>query len=276
MNGDLLKRRGVAVYYSIIRGGYLTCPKYDLRDRTGHIEVEVDRLFTAEELKSLTAEQIEDILNEKLYHDDYAWNLEKGYHYDIGDSGAKNLEDLLFWCPKCGKQHTMKSEGNRFFCTECGNGMTLKDTYEMVPFDDGCVIPRTQTEWFNMQREVIRREVSDTSFRLEARVRLGMLPEYEALKEQKTSEIVGEGVLTLDRAGLTYKGTKNGEKFDFHIQSTHLPTYGMCTDVSRFYTFVNGEFVEFYPEERVVEKFFLATEEIHRLNGGLWQDFKRK
>jgi len=23
----------------------------------------------------------------------------------------------------------------------------------------------------------------------------------------------------------------------------------------------------------VVEKFFLATEEIHRLNGGAWQDF---
>jgi hypothetical protein len=48
----------------------------------------------------------------------------------------------------------------------------------------------------------------------------------------------------------------------------------MCTDVSRFYTFVNGEFYEFYPETRCVEKFFLLTEELHRLNGGKWQDFK--
>ena len=52
-----------------------------------------------------------------------------------------------------------------------------------------------------------------------------------------------------------------------------LPTYGMCTDLSRFYTFVDGEFVEFYPENRVVEKFFLATEELHRLGGGKWKDF---
>ena len=37
---------------------------------------------------------------------------------------------------------------------------------------------------------------------------------------------------------------------------------------------VDGEFVEFYPEHSVVEKFFLATEEIHRANGGRWQDFK--
>lgn len=48
----------------------------------------------------------------------------------------------------------------------------------------------------------------------------------------------------------------------------------MCVYLSRFYTFLNGKFVEFYPENRVTEKFFLATEEIHRINGGKWQDFK--
>jgi hypothetical protein len=85
---------------------------------------------------------------------------------------------------------------------------------------------------------------------------------------------VGEGTLSLDRNGLSYQGTKGGQDFAFFIPSKNLPTYGMCTDVSRFYTFYQGEFVEFYPENNVVEKFFLATEEIHRLNGGKWQDFK--
>jgi hypothetical protein len=101
-----------------------------------------------------------------------------------------------------------------------------------------------------------------------------MLPKYELLKEQKTSEIVGEGILTLTHKGLTYKGSKDGQAFEFFIASANLPTYGMCTDVSRFYTFYDGEFVEFYPKHSVVEKFFLATEEIHRANGGRWQDFK--
>ena len=83
----------------------------------------------------------------------------------------------------------------------------------------------------------------------------------------------GRGVCTLNRDGLTYTGTKKGEPFSFHIDIVGLPTYGMCTDLSRFYTFLNGEFVEFYPENKVVEKFFLATEELHRLNGGKWKDF---
>ena len=269
--GKMIKKFKLPVYYSVIRGGYLTSPKYNLRDRCGKIEVEINQLFTPEELEVLTPAEIEDKINKAIYHDDYAWNKVAQNHYDIGENGAENLEDLLFWCPKCGKQHVMTTEGNKIFCKECGNGATLLDTYEMVPFDDTCVIPETQTKWFDMERELIKKEVADENFRLEENVELGMRPDYKLLSPNDTSVIVGKGKLVLDRTGLTYDGTKNGEAFTFHIDSKQLPTYGMCTDVSRFYTFLDGEFVEFYPENRVVEKFFMATEEIHRLNGGQWQ-----
>ena len=146
--GKLLKKAGVPVYYSVIRGGYLTSPKYNLRDRCGKVEVEIDQLFSAEDLERLSTQEIEDIINKSIYHDDYAWNKVAQNHYDIGDNGAEDLETLLFWCPKCGKQHVMKTEGNRIFCQSCGNGATLTDTYELVPFDDTCVIPDTQTFLF--------------------------------------------------------------------------------------------------------------------------------
>ena len=269
--GKMIKKFKLPVYYSVIRGGYLTSPKYNLRDRCGKVEVEINQLFTPEELEILTPAEIEEKINKAIYHDDYAWNKVAQNHYDIGENGAENLEDLLFWCPKCGKQHVMTTEGNKIFCKECGNGATLLDTYEMVPFDDTCVIPETQTKWFDMERELIKKEVADENFRMEENVELGMLPDYKLLSPNDTSVIVGKGKLVLDRTGLTYTGTKNGEAFTFHIDSKQLPTYGMCTDVSRFYTFLDGEFVEFYPENRVVEKFFMATEEIHRLNGGQWQ-----
>ena len=272
--GKFIKHHKVPVYYSVIKGGYLTSPKYNLKDRLGYVEVVFDQLFTKEELENLTPEEIEDIINRALYHDDYAWNKVEKHHYDIGEEGALHLEDLLFYCPKCKSQHTMKTEGNKIFCTKCGNGANLLDTYELVPFSDNCVIPETQTAWFNLEREIIKEEIKDPNFQLKEHVKLGMLPKYELLKEQKTSEIVGEGMLTLNHKGLTYEGTKDGQAFSFFIPTLNLPTYGMCTDVSRFYTFFEGEFVEFYPKSNVVEKFFLATEEIHRLNGGKWQDFK--
>ena len=52
-----------------------------------------------------------------------------------------------------------------------------------------------------------------------------------------------------------------------------LPTYGMCTDVSRVYTFVGGEFYEFFPETECIAKWLLATEELHRLHDGEWKNF---
>lgn len=272
--GKFLKHYKVPVYSSLIKGGYLTSPKYNLKDRLGKVEVTFDLLFTPEELEKLTPEEIEDKLNTALYHDDYAWNKVQQNRYDIGENGAEHLEDLLFWCPKCGKQQAMKGEGNKFSCTACGNGGTLTETYDLVPFDDRCVIPETLTKWFHLQRQVVREEVQDPAFELVERVKLGMLPDEGMLKNQATSELVGEGTIRLTREGLSYEGTKNGEPFAFQIASKNLPTYGMCTDLSRFYTFYEGKFVEFYPEHSVVEKFFLATEEIHRLNGGKWQDFK--
>ena len=86
-------------------------------------------------------------------------------------------------------------------------------------------------------------------------------------------EITGEGELRLDREGLHFEGVNGGAPYSFFVPIRHLPTYGMCTDVSRFYTFVDGEFNEFYPERESAELWMMATEEMHRAQGGLWKDF---
>jgi hypothetical protein len=119
----------------------------------------------------------------------------------------------------------------------------------------------------------VRREVAAEGFSLREKVRLGVLPADHYLKDQATSEVVGEGELILDRGGLRFVGRRSGEAFSFHLSTDEVPTYGMCTDVTRFYTFHKGEFYEFYPERESTAKWLLATEELHRLNGGRWKDF---
>ncbi|MBO5851740.1 MAG: hypothetical protein J6R29_05370, partial [Clostridia bacterium] len=179
-------------------------------------------------------------------------------------------------CPKCNKQFTMVGEKNKIYCTACENGATLDDTYALSKLNDACVIPLTISEWFNKERELIKEEVKNENFSFSAKVKLGTLPKYGPIKDGRTSIIVGEGVAKIDRNGFSFTGMRDGKEYSLFIKSNDVPTYGMCTDMSRFYTFYDGEFVEFYPEEPCVEKFFLSTEEIHRLNGGKWQDFKFK
>ena len=271
--GKFIKHFKLPVYYSLIKGGYLTSPKYDLNERLGRVEVEYDILLTPEEIEKLSATEIEDLINKTLYHDDYAWNKEQKNEYKVGSSVAHNLHHLLYWCPRCGKEFTMKGEFNKIYCTSCNNGATITNTYEMIPFDDTCIIPSTQTEWFNKERALAKEEIKDPNFKLTEKVKLGVLPLYKNLKNQATSEIVGEGLITLNHDGLTYNGTYNNEVVEMHIGIKELPTYGMCTDLTRFYTFYKGKFIEFYPEGETVEKWFLTTESLHRLHDGKWRDF---
>jgi 1-acyl-sn-glycerol-3-phosphate acyltransferase len=272
-SGKLLKHFKLPVLLLKISGGYLTSPKFNLTDRPGRVEVEVDRLFTPEDLEALDAETIQLKLDQALAHDDYAWNKKARFPFRGRGALAQGLHTLLYWCPKCGAEFGMKGEGDRIVCSHCGNGAELNEFYDLLPLDSGCVIPETPRIWYDMQRKRVREWIGTGDFELRETVKLGLLPADHYLTNQATSEIAGEGEILLNRQGFFFKGLRHGKPFSFSIPPEQLPTYGMCTDVSRFYTFYQGEFLEFYPAKETVAKWFLATEENHRRAGGNWKDF---
>jgi 1-acyl-sn-glycerol-3-phosphate acyltransferase len=273
-SGGLLKHYGVPVLMTKIKGGYLTSPKFCLDERPGRVDVVVDLLFTPEDLARMSADEVQAKLDLALRHDDYEWNKVERVRYRGRGRLAENMHQILYWCPKCRSEFTMRGEGDSIRCVKCGNGATLNEYYDLTPLDAACSIPPTPRVWYDLERGEIRRQVSgNEAFELRERVRLGVLPRHGLLRQKKTSEIVGEGELVLDRTGLTYTGTREGDAFGFHLNPDLVPTYGMCTDVSRFYTFFKGEFFEFFPEAESVAKWLFATEEIHRITGGRWKDF---
>ena len=267
----LLKKLGVPVYYSKISGGYLTYTKHCLDRRKGRIEVTVDRMFTAEQLKALSVAEIEDTMNRLLAHDDYIWNSKAQVRFSGRGQMAKRLDTLLYLCPKCGALYEMDCEGNLMRCRRCGNAVELDETYRLHPVGES-VCPALVTDWTILERERAAAEVRKPDFCHSGRVRVGVLPEHRPLKGDATSLIRGEGTLTLDRGGLHFDGVLEDRPFSFTLESAQLPTYGMCTDISRFYTFVDGRFLEFYPEKGDVLLWDHLTEELHRAQGGKWQN----
>ena len=313
--GKLLKKLGVNVYYTKISGGYLTYTKHCLDERVGRTEVVVDKMFSPEELASLTDVEIEDKMNMLLAHDDYLWNLEAGVRFAGKGQMAKRLDTLLYMCPKCGAMYRMSCEGNVMTCTACGNKVEVGEDYSIRPVGtDSVVAPVVEavrtcglaagtvvesvdsavdsgggrasvvdsgdgrarvpvvTDWTIMERRRAAEDVRKPGFSFSDRVKVGMLPDYRYLTGDSTSELCGEGVLTLTAAGLHFEGTVKGTLRAFDIPISGLPTYGMCTDISRFYTFIDGVFYEFYPERGEVLRWDHLTEEMHRFRGGKWQD----
>ena len=270
--GKLIKQLGVNVYYTKIAGAYMTYTKHCLDERVGKVEVVVDQMFTVEELKTLSVAEIEDRMNRLLAHDDYMWNNIEQVSFNGKGQMAKNLDTLLYLCPKCGAMHRMKCEGNTMTCLECGNTIVIDEKYNIKGAGENDVCPSLVTDWTLAERRKAYEDVRKEGFSYSEHVKIGALPDYKYLKHVDTSEIIGDGILTLDEDGLHFRGNANGEEFNFDLSAIEVPTFGMCTDITRFYTFVKGKFIEFFPDSNDVLRWDHLTEEMHRYKGGPWQN----
>lgn len=271
--GKMLKHFGVHVLGVRIHGGYLVCPKFDVKERFGKVEVELFEMFDPATLKELSADEIQTKLDSELFTDDYEWNATRQNSYNRkNDKYAENMEQLLYKCPKCGTEMQMQGRGNQIKCTHCGNGATLDDKYNLVPIGES-KIPVNPREWLDWQRREMRKAVSDSGFVMEEHVKLSLMPTYGYLRHNRVANEAGEGVLHLDRDGLSYTGTRDGEPWTVFIPREAIFTVCLPVDGSYFYTYASGEFLCFTPDSVSSMRWALAVEEIYRVNGGKWLNY---
>ena len=222
--GKMVKHFGVRVLAIRIHGAYLVCPKFDLKERKGHVEVELDELFSPEDLAKYTAEELDLKIDQALFTDDYEWNATRQHSYKRKDKKyAEHMEQILYKCPKCGTEMEMWGHDNIIECKHCGNGATLDDKYNLVPIGDS-VIPENPRIWYDWERREMRKAVLDPDFVMEEHVTLGMQPKYGYVKHGLQSYPVGEGIVRIDRNGLTYTGTRDGKEWEVFIPRDRLYT----------------------------------------------------
>ena len=92
--GRFLQFYGVPVYFMKLEGAYLTSHKTDIKDRIGKVNVSIQKLFTPKDLKEMTPDEIEKVLNQAFKHDDYEWNKTARVKFKIKNRAAYNLETI--------------------------------------------------------------------------------------------------------------------------------------------------------------------------------------
>lgn len=272
--GHFLQHYNVPVYFMEFRGQYLMNHKVCLDERYSDTYVNTKLLFTPEQLKQMTGEEIDNKINEVFRHDEYEWQKEHHQHWQTNGEICKNLEDMCYKCPKCGKELTMVASKDEIKCTSCGNGTKMNEYYEFLPFDDSCIIPESPSKWVAQERMDLIKEIRENpNYSHTEHVKLGYLPKYHYVKHKGTSELCGEGDITFDHSGIHYRGTRHGEEWNFDLSYKTVFTLIMVTDLGHFSLFVNGEYYEFFPERRSVGKLILLTEEMHRYHVNTWKNF---
>lgn len=273
-SGHFLKHYGIPVYCLELRGVYLTNTKHYLEERKGRTEARLYKLFTPEQLKEMTPEQIDDRLNEAFRHDDYEWGRKNHIRFDMHGRSCEHLDEICYKCPRCGRDLTMRAVNDEIRCSVCGNGAKMNDYYEFEPFDETCVIPVSPSKWVELERvDIIKKIREDENYSFSQHMTLGYLPPDHYMKKKLTSEDCGDGVMTLDHKGVHFKGKRHGKDWSFDLGWSTVYSLVIMTSTAKFALYVDGAFYEFTPDIRCVGKMLLITEEMHRYHYNIWKNF---
>ena len=218
---SFLKKAKATVYTIKLQGDYFCSPKWGKGLRRGAVvEAELDVLFTPEQLSELSLEEIKMGVEQRLYYDEFRWLETRPDVRYKNKALAEGLENILTLCPQCGEKYTVYTKGRSVLCKNCGELTRLDDRYG---FTEGFRFENF-AQWYDWQKETLEQKIrGDEDFALRSRVELRLPSCGKGLTRS-----AGSGVCVLDRSGLRYTGTKDGENVDvfFPLKQVYRLLFG--------------------------------------------------
>ncbi|MCQ2792342.1 MAG: hypothetical protein MJ208_02335 [Bacilli bacterium] len=265
--GKLCKFLNVPVVTLITHGHHINHPFWNTRHerKVKPVEAELKLLFTADEVKNTSVDNINAKLVEAFQYDDFKWQKDNQIKVKCKDR-AEGLHRVLYQCPVCGTEFMMDSFGSTLKCNHCGA------IWEMTEFGE---LKRQNGEdkfthipdWYEWERANVKNEVKKGTY---SSGKLNVV--VDSLPNSKGFIRLGKGELIHDVNGFKVSGIdfdndpfkleiKPIALYSCHIEYQYLFKHGDCIDLNT----INDTWY-IYPDENQkfsITKMALATEELY-------------
>ena len=197
--GVLLKKLGVPVVTVITEGAFARDPLYNcLQKRKVKVSAKVTCLATAEELKAMPVAQLDALLDEAFGFDNFKWQQENNIAIDE-PFRADGLNRILYRCPHCGTEGKTEGKGIHLTCHSCGKVYELTELGFLKAADGESAFTHIP-DWYAWQRQQVKKELEEGTYKLDVDVDIGMMVDFKAIY------MVGSGHLTHDSEGFHLTG----------------------------------------------------------------------
>ena len=259
--GKLAKLLDVPVVVLLCHGHHVNSPFYHLPDHgVKGTYAEMTCILQQEEVRNLSVSEINKRIRDSFWYDDYRWQYE--HHIKITyPKRAEGLEKVLYQCPSCNTEYQMKSEGCMIRCEACGKRWQLNEDGTLSSLN-GTTEFQFVPDWYEWEREQVRREVQNGSYQFLSPVHVDALPNAKGFVP------LGKANLKHDMEGFTLDGVDQeyhvrilpSQIYSCHIEYDYLGKHGDCIDLN-----TSKDTLYIYPEIKdfSVTKIALATEEIY-------------
>lgn len=266
----LLKKFKVPVLIQRTSGGYFVDSTWRKKLPKGLIDVEFSMALTSEELAEYSLEKIDEIVAKSLYVDNFKWQEETGNLY-VGKKRAEGLENILYMCPCCKKEFSIKTDDDKIICTNC-------DT--KVIYNQACHFDWEKEkyfnhigEWYAYQNQIEKeRHFQNKELNLTIPVQLKILAEKDTLikesndfeiRKTKRIENAGSGNLIITRERIFYKGVIFGENAEIRFNPRAVQ-YLPYTPGDNFQIYLQDVMFAFHPiDSRLCAKAALTIETLY-------------
>ncbi len=259
--GKCLKLLKVPVVMIRAHGAFLHDPLYNnLQIRKVNVHADVTYLLSKEDIGNRTVRELQKQIEEEFTFDNFREQQEK--HIAVTEEfRADCLERVLYKCPHCGREDGMKGKGIYIGCSHCGVRYELTE-YGYLKTTTGDAAFTHVPDWYQWQREEVKKEIVDGSYQLDAAVEIGIMQDMQAIYQ------VGEGRLRQDKTGFHLVGCDGKLTYD----QSPKASYSLYAD---YYWYELGDVIcignmeqLFYcfPKEPIpVAKARIAAEELYKI-----------
>lgn len=262
--GQLIKKMKVPVVVMLHHGNYLHTPFWNYRQpRKVPLYTTMQCVLTPEQIEKMTEIEIQDHITEAMQYNEYKW--QKDNLIEINEPfRAEGINKILYQCPHCMTEHKMESSGSTLTCTHCGKKWELTPMGELEAHDGNTEFSHVP-DWFEWERENVRREIESGNYYFEDEVDVYSLPSCMKFQD------IGKAKLTHSYDGFAVEGEYNGKKYRICRKVSGM--YGLhieydycyvrpedCIDIS-----TSKDSLYCYPTKKdVVTKLSFATEELYK------------
>lgn len=234
--GSLFKMLKVPVLMITSYGAFHEQPLYNaLRHRKVKVSAKVKCLFTKEEIAEKSADELDAIVKEAFSFDNFRWQKENGIRVSE-KTRAEGLEKLLYRCADCEAEGFMTSQGDTLTCQSCSHRFHLTEYGEIEALDGKTRFSHIP-DWYRWERDTVKREVEEGSYRLSSDVELFMTVDYKSVYR------VTHGSLSHTEEGFVLKN----EAGDVLYEQKPLFSHGVCAD---FFWYEQGDVIGIGPKGR--------------------------
>ena len=115
-----------------LSGGYMKIPRWGFGKRSGKWSGKIINIYSPEQLKNMSAEEITNCINDDLYENAYETQKINPVHYK-GKNLALGMECALSVCPSCKSIGQLKTQKDTIFCQKCGLKTQINDLGYFTP-----------------------------------------------------------------------------------------------------------------------------------------------